>query len=245
MSAGLAWLGWGLAFAALGAGMLAQRELWRRMELVARASHELRGPLTAARLGLHLVARGRGAPADRLAAIDLELRRAGLALDDLDAARAGRRARDRLETVAVADLLRDAVAVWRPVARARGRDLRLEWDPADAAVHGDRLRLAQACGNLLANAIEHGHGSVCLRGRATGARVRIEVVDDGPGLPAPVGALASRPRAGRGRRGRGLAIAAEIAARHGGRLASAPAASGGRVVLELPVAGRAVRARPA
>jgi len=173
------------------------------------------------------------------------LRRAGLALDDLHAARAGCRARDRLETVPVAELLRDAVAVWRPVARARGRDLRLEWRPADAAVRGDRLRLAQACGNLLANAIEHGNGPVRVRSRAAGARVRIEVIDDGPGLPAPVAALARRPRAGRGPRGRGLAIAAEIATRHGGRLAAAPAAGGGRVVLELPVAGQAVRARPA
>jgi signal transduction histidine kinase len=147
--------------------------------------------------------------------------------------------------VAVAEVLRDAVAVWRPVARARGRELRLDWRPADAAVRGDRLRLAQACGNLLANAIEHGQGPVRVRGHAAGARVRIEVMDDGPGLPAPVAALARRARAGRGRRGRGLAIAAEIAARHGGRLAAAPAASGGRIVLELPAAGQAVRARPA
>ena len=245
MSSGLAWLGWGLAFAALGAGMLGQRELGRRMELVARASHELRGPLTAARLGLHLVARGWSAPAERLAAIDLELRRAGLALDDLHAARTGRRARDRLEIVVVADVLRDAVAAWRPVARARGRELTIDSRPGDAAIRGDRLRLAQACGNLLANAIEHGHGPVRVRGRADGARVRIEVIDDGPGLSAPVAALARRPRAGRGRRGRGLAIAAEIAARHGGRLAAAPAAGGGRVVLELPLAGQAARARPA
>jgi signal transduction histidine kinase len=86
---------------------------------------------------------------------------------------------------------------------------------------------------------------VRVRGRADGARVRIEVIDDGPGLSAPVAALARRPRAGRGRRGRGLAIAAEIAARHGGRLAAAPAAGGGRVVLELPLAGQAARARPA
>ena len=68
--------------------------------------------------------------------------------------------------MAVAEVLRDAVAVWRPVARARGRDLRLDWRPADAAVRGDRLRLAQACGNLLANAIEHGQGPVRVRGRA-------------------------------------------------------------------------------
>jgi len=244
VSAGLALLGWALAFAALGAGALVQRELSRRMELVARAAHELRGPLTAARLGLHLVDRARGTPGDRLAAVDLELRRATLALDDLHAARAGRRARDRLETVAVEDLLRDAVAAWRPVARASGRDLRADWQPPGAAGRGDRLRLAQACGNLLANAIEHGSGPVRLRGHAAGARVRIEVIDAGPGLPAPVAELARRPRAGRGRRGRGLAIAAEIAARHGGRLAAAPAAGGGRVVLDLPAVG-SPRARPA
>ena len=70
------------------------------------------------------------------------------------------------------------------------------------------------------------------------------MIDEGPGLPAPVAELVRLPRAGRGRRGRGLAIAAEIAARHGGRLAAAPAAGGGRVVLELPAAG-AAHARPA
>ena len=145
----------------------------------------------------------------------------------------------------MADVLRDAVAVWRPVARSRRRELHLEACPAGAAIRGDRLRLAQACGNLLANALEHGHGTVRVRGRAVDARVRIEVVDDGPGLPEPVAALARRPRAGRGRRGRGLAIAAEIAARHGGRLAAAPAAGGARVALELPAAGESSRARPA
>jgi signal transduction histidine kinase len=243
MSAGLALLGWALAFAALGAGALAQRELSRRMELVARAAHELRGPLTAARLGVHFVGRGGGAPADRLAAIDLELRRAGLALEDLHAARSGRRARDRLETVGVGELLRDAVAAWEPVARASGRDLRVDAGSAEAAVRGDRLRLAQACGNLLANAIEHGRGPIVLSARPTGARVRIEVVDAGPGLPAPVADLVRRPRAGRGHRGRGLAVAADIAARHGGRLSAAPA-TGGRIVLDLPAAGDA-RARPA
>jgi signal transduction histidine kinase len=245
VSAALAWLGWGLAFAALGAGGLAQRELSRRMELVARAAHELRGPLTAARLGLHLLAPGRGVAAERLAAVDLELRRAGLALEDLHAARTGRRARDRFESVDLGDVLRDAVAAWRAAAAARRRELRLEGCPAGIAVRGDRLRLAQACGNLVANALEHGAGTVRVSARGADAGVRIEVADDGPGLPAPVADLTRRPRAGRGRRGRGLAIAAEIAARHGGRLDAAPAASGGRVVLELPVAGEDAPARPA
>lgn len=233
----LALAGWALAFAALAAGGLILGQLERRTELVARACHEVRGPLTAARLGLHLAGRAEGGGGGRLVAIDLELRRVGLALDDLQAARAGRRARDRREAVPVTDLLHEAAASWRPVAHAAGRDLRLDWRAGDAVVRGDRLRLAQACGNLLANAIEHGRGPVCLRGHAADGRVRIEVADQGPGLPEPVADLARRARGGRGRRGRGLAIASEIAVRHGGRLASAPAASGGRIVLELPAAG--------
>ena len=44
--------------------------------------------------------------------------------------------------------------------------------------------------------------------------------------------LTRRPR---GRRGHGLAITAEIAERHGGRLVASPAASGATLALELPL----------
>jgi hypothetical protein len=61
---------------AVAAALLAGALLWRRrcLSLVAQASHELRGPLQAALLGVHgLEDPGDGA---RLAAIELELRRA-------------------------------------------------------------------------------------------------------------------------------------------------------------------------
>jgi signal transduction histidine kinase len=77
---------------------------------------------------------------------------------------------------------------------------------------------------------------VRLRVRGAGERVKIEVADDGPGLPAPVGQLAAAARARTGRRGHGLAIAAGIAEHHGGRLAALPARAGARVVLDLPAA---------
>jgi two-component system sensor histidine kinase QseC len=102
-------------------------------------------------------------------------------------------------------------------------------------VWGDRLRLAQATGNLIANAIEHGGGTVLVHGCcAQPGRARIEVIDTGPGLPAPVAELTRRRHRGHGVRGRGLAIAAAVAASHGGRLAAAPSRRGARLVLELP-----------
>jgi signal transduction histidine kinase len=113
--------------------------------------------------------------------------------------------------------------------------------PPPTAVFADPLRLAQACANLVANAAEHGGGVVRVRVVAQEGRVRLEVADDGPGLPAPVGVLAAAARGRSGRRGHGLAIAVGIAERHGGRLAALPARAGARLVLELPAAGRRSR----
>ena len=203
----------------------------RRAELVARACHELAGPLSAAGLALHAARRERVAGA-RLAAVDVELRRAARALEDLDAARFGRRARDQARTVDVGALVAQQALAWQSSARGT---LRVAAG-SGLVVRGDAVRIAQAVGNLVANAIEHGGSDVALRAAAAGDRVRVEVRDDGSGLPAPLDELMRGARGGRGRRGRGLAIAADIARRHGGRLAAAPAAKGACVVLELPAA---------
>lgn len=246
--------GWVAAGIAGLLALLVWRALELRMEFVARASHELRGPLTAARLGLELGARMNELSPTRLRAVDLELDRAALALDDLALAgtrglwalpevrrpRVGtRRPRSpviRSDPLQVGELLADSVEAWRAAADAAGTEVRLHWSGADACIRGDRLRLAQATGNLIANAIEHGGDTVDVYGRVERGRVRVEIVDDGPGLPAPVAELARRAQAGRGRRGRGLAIAAAIVDDHGGRLAAAPTESGARLVVELPVA---------
>ena len=225
---------WLVAAVAVCAGAIAGLELRRRRELVARACHELRGPLTAAHLALHCGMRRGDTPPARLAAIDHELGRAAVALDDLAAARRGRRGPDRSEPVDVGDLLAHQARTWRMVEGAFGCRVELAEPRSGAVVRGDRVRLAQAVSNLVANALEHGDGRVRLQARAQDDRVRIEVADEGPGLPVAVGDLTRRARAGRGRRGRGLAIAADIADRHGGRLVAAPTAHGARVALELP-----------
>jgi signal transduction histidine kinase len=191
-------------------------------ERAARVRHEVRQPLTAAQLALHGAAR-RGEIAPTLvAALELELRRAAIALEDPAAARPA--------DVDLHDLLGCQVRTWREVAAAHGATLVLEPGAGTAIVHADALRLAQATGNVVANAIEHGGGQIVIRTLRVADRVRVEVADGGPGLPASVAELTRRPRAGRGERGRGLAIAAGVLAHCGGRVAALPAG----VAIDLP-----------
>jgi signal transduction histidine kinase len=229
--------GWAAAATAATVALIAWRLLGMRMEAVARACHELRGPITAARLGLELGTRvGELSPA-RLRAIELELGQAALALGDLGDladARCRRRHQHNFEPVDLRALLADSIEGWRSHVAPHRAELRLRWSGGPVCVWGDRIRLAQATGNLIANAIEHGGGVIEVRGMAGGIGARIEVIDEGPGLPAPVAQLARRAHHGRGARGRGLAITAAVAQAHGGRLAAAPTERGARLVLELP-----------
>jgi hypothetical protein len=94
----------------------------QRLVLIARATHELRGPLSAARLGLGTITAEPG----RVAAIDLELARAGRALDDLTAAPSGARRPELVEHVDVVALTRAYAPAWSTLAAAHGAGFRLE-----------------------------------------------------------------------------------------------------------------------
>jgi signal transduction histidine kinase len=234
MSGAAAWVGWLLAVAASTLWLLARLVHDNRMEAVARACHELRGPITAARLGVERALRGGPLSAGELRAIDAELGRATLALDDLAGARAGGAMQPEPAPVDLRRLLEELGEAWEATAQAAGAELRVSFAGTATLVRGDALRLRQAIGNLIANAIEHGGGVVEVRGSVGASAARVEITDAGRGLPAPVSRLASSARRGRGSRGRGLAIATAVAAAHGGRLAAAPCQRGARLVLELP-----------
>jgi signal transduction histidine kinase len=224
----------GLLTALVAIGWCA-RLLWR-LERIARATHELRAPLCAARLGAHAAGRELGWTV--VAPLDHQLERAALALDDLEAARGGRRPSARRGDVAAGELLERVRESWAPLAWPTGREVRVEGAGGlgAAPVHGDARRLAQALGVLVANALEHGAGPVVLSARSWAGRVRFEVADDGPGPARSLRRLTRGRHGGVGARGRGLAIAARIARDHGGRLTREP---GGRcrMVLELPAGG--------
>jgi signal transduction histidine kinase len=228
--------GWLIAAVTGALAWSSWRALTALTDSVAHACHELRGPITAARLGLHLGDRAGELSSASLRAIDLELGRASLALDDLTYSRTVRGASTAVEQVDVAALLTDSVLAWQPAAAEHGVELTARWTGCAAYVIGERTRLAQATGNLIANAIEHGEGPVVVEGQADRGLARIEVRDRGVGLPASVIELSTRRiNRTRSHRGRGLGIAAAIADAHGGRLASRPSDCGARLVLELPV----------
>ncbi|HEV2752497.1 MAG TPA: HAMP domain-containing sensor histidine kinase [Solirubrobacteraceae bacterium] len=225
--------GWAIALPAL-VGLLVQRvAASRRGRLTARACHELRGPLTALGLALAAMARRTEAPAARLAALEAQHARAVLAVEDLARARLGRRAPARLQTMEAGAFLAAQADAWAMAAgdravRVAGGDGSPGW------LLADRARLGQAVGNLVANALEHGEGPVVLRACSVGEVIALEVADAGAGLPVSVADLLARAGGSRDHRGHGLAIVAEIAATHGGRLVSRPSSSGARVALELP-----------
>jgi signal transduction histidine kinase len=184
----------------------------RRLWLVARAEHELRGPLTAIALGLEATAW----MDPRLQGLLEEVARARAGLVDLEAARTGRAREPRADVVRLDRVVWRAVTGWDLTARRAGGGVHLDWAAGPVSVRADRGRLAQTFGNLLANAVEHGGGKVRVTGRRTGRGVLIEIRDSG--------------------RGHGFGIASHAVREAGGTLKAGRAGAGTAVAVELPIA---------
>jgi signal transduction histidine kinase len=132
---------------------------------------------------------------------------------------------------------------WRftPRFAAADRDLSVEVEEGNG-VSADRMRLEQAIGNLLENALRHGAGRVRLWTAHDGQWIRIHVSDEGTGFPADFLPLAferfarADPGRSQGGTGLGLAIVDAIARAHGGSAHAGHRAGGGADVwLVLPL----------
>ena len=106
-------------------------------------------------------------------------------------------------------------------------------DGDDAAIDADPVRLEQAIGNLVDNALAHGEGAVRLSVVRRPTRVELHVTDEGAGFPPGFAERAfdrfSRADDARspGGTGLGLAIVALIASAHGGSAGVANLEGGG------------------
>ncbi|WBQ08166.1 DUF4153 domain-containing protein [Kribbella sp. CA-293567] len=218
----------------------------QRRELVANVSHELRTPLAALCAVLENLVDGVAEPdpVTLRTALDQAERLAALASDLLDLARvdAGK-AKFAATQVPIGDLLERAVAE----ATVTGREVRydVQVTPADLTVSADLSRLHQLIANLLDNASRHSPsgGVVRLIALETPAGWRLEVIDEGPGIPAAdrdrvferFGTLADTD--GGGGTGLGLAIARWVTDLHGGTIhfvEPEPGSTGARVRVDLP-----------
>jgi signal transduction histidine kinase len=219
-----------------------------RRDIVANVSHELRTPLGALRAKLeNLVDDVEQADRQTLEAMLRQVERLGdlvAQLLDLSKLESGAVPLER-STFSAAALLSQVADEWR--TRAEIRDIRVETlvEPASLTVDGDEERLRQVLSNLVANAIRHSPrgGRVLLEAEGGNGSVRLEVVDEGPGIPVDEAErvferfyrsdVARSP--GEGGSGLGLAIARWIVDLHGGSIRVAPDQEAGcRLVVELP-----------
>ena len=213
----------------------------RKDEFLAMLAHELRNPLAPIRNAAHtLTLLGTGDDRVRWVAGVVE-RQAGLMtrlVDDLlDVSRitSGKITLQRA-TVSIAAVLAQAVEAARPPAEGRGQALEVDVSADVGWVDGDPVRLAQAVGNLLDNAIKYTEdgGRVRLWARAEADEVVIVVEDSGIGidpalLPHVFDLFIQADRSlerKQGGLGLGLTLVRRLVEMHGGRVEAASAGPG-------------------
>jgi two-component system, OmpR family, sensor kinase len=214
----------------------------RQRGFVSDASHELRSPLTAIRGQIEVLARDPDPDADAVRRVEAtalaELARVERLVEEMLAlARLDEGVGPARREVDAGAFLREAVEV-APGEASLGATAagRIELDPE---------LVARVIRNLVENARRHAGpgGRVRVTSVAVDGRLRIEVDDDGPGIPPAererIFDRFHRSDAGRDRAsggaGLGLAIARSIVEAHGGRIWAAESSLGGaRISLELP-----------
>jgi heavy metal sensor kinase len=218
--------------------------LARERQFVSDASHELRTPLAALRTELEIALRRKRTPEEMEAAMrsaeEETERLCRLAEDLLVLARADDGSLPvRQEQLPATELLTAVRERYGRQAADVGRPLQIQADD-QLELHVDRLRMEQALGNLVENALLHGRGRILLIARRRDGRVELHVRDEGSGFPPEFieRAFDRFSRSDSARQGPGvglgLAIVDLIARAHGGSAHAANHNGGADAWLELP-----------
>jgi signal transduction histidine kinase len=216
----------------------------RERTFVADASHEMRTPLAILRAEIDLALGGDRSADDLRAALvsagEETDRLSRLADDLLVLARVEHGTLPvRREAVELGELLETVAGRFRGRAGAGGREIAVDATSPGSAML-DRLRIEQALGNLVDNALRHGAGVVVLRATRRDGEIELAVVDQGQGFAPSVAEVAFErftrgdPSRGGGGAGLGLSIVRAIARAHGGEAAATASGGGTEVRICVP-----------
>ncbi|BDX30109.1 putative histidine kinase sensor of two-component system [Mycobacterium antarcticum] len=228
------------AFNQMAADLGAEDEY--RRGLIANVSHELRTPITALRAVLENVVDGVADPdGDTMRMALAQTERLGeLVANLLDLSRLESGVVPlELKAFRADDFLREAVT--HASVSTDGVDVVVTAIPPDLVAVADPARLRQVVVNLVDNAIRHsptgGRVSV-IAGSAEPAGLRLEVGDEGPGIPSSererVFQRFSRGATSAGGTGLGLAIARWVVELHGGTIEVMNVRAGCRIGVTIP-----------
>jgi PAS domain S-box-containing protein len=231
--------------------------------LVAGVAHELNNPLAAIVAFSQLIRTDPALPADLRSQADLLVQEANrtrvIVQNLLDFAR--QRPPERVE-IELRPLVDSVLGLQSYLLHQRGLSVEVDIPDDLPPILADRSQLQQVLINLTVNSAQairdSGRpGSIRLEARAssdaTGPTVRIEIIDDGPGVPAEIldrlflpFVTTKAPGAGTGL---GLSVSFGIIAGHGGTLRYEPGPNGGATfAIELPVGrdeqGQAITSEP-
>jgi signal transduction histidine kinase len=229
----------------------AEQASWAKSDFLSQTSHELRTPLSSILGFVDLLQRGALDPVTQTEALE-RISRAGNHLArllndvlDIGLVEAGVLSIDR-EPVYLTELLADSVELMRATAEDAG--IQMDVDPAacgelSAAADTDRVR--QVLLNLLSNAIKYNRegGSVRIKCGEESGFARLDVSDEGPGIPPermeelfqPYERLGAENTKVKGV-GLGLALSKSLVELMGGTLqVESDASSGTTFILRLPL----------
>ena len=146
----------------------------------------------------------------------------------------------RIEKVRLADVFEPVERRFSRRAAEAGRAIEIG-EGGELGLRGDLLRLDQAVGTLVDNALRYGDGTIALTARRADDVVEIHVTDEGTGFPPDFldrafERFTRAPGSREGGSGLGLAIVATVADAHGGSADAANRPEGGADVwLVIPL----------
>jgi signal transduction histidine kinase len=225
----------------------------RKDEFLATLAHELRNPLAPIRTGVDLLRMGQLQDAEASEVLDMldrQVHQTTRMVDDLmDVSRLTRgKVELRLEPVDLRPVVEQAVETCRPVVRANGHELQVEFSQEPLVLRADPIRLAQVFVNLLNNAAKYSDrgGAILLTAHREGDDGVVRVRDSGHGIDHNVlphifelfvQGDKSLTRVGGGL-GIGLTLVRSLVQMHGGRVEalSEGIGRGSEFIVRLPLA---------